>query len=162
LSVRILGSIACLAIVAACDKAPSTGEPNGPVAGAPSGPLATGRTDTNNVVSGGEAEAVRAGDLPPPGPVPRFVGKWAADQKSCDSAAWQFTQTTLRTPAGSSCSFDQVIEVPGGYDVKATCTAEGPPAPDTLRIRFAESAKAMLFNSKSIADTGLVFCGRDV
>jgi hypothetical protein len=68
----------------------------------------------------------------------------------------------LRTPAGSSCSFDQVTPVPGGYDVKAVCTAEGPPAPDTLQIRFAESAKALLFKSKSIADTGLIFCGRDV
>jgi hypothetical protein len=162
LSVRIPGSIACLAILAGCNKSPSTGEPNGPVAGAPSGPVATGRADANNSVTGGEALAVRAGDLPPPGPVPRFVGKWAADQKSCDSAVWQFTQTTLRTPAGSSCSFDQVSEVPGGYDVKAMCTAEGPPTADTLQIRFAESAKAMLFNSKMIADTGLVFCGRDV
>lgn len=158
---RILSSIACLAILAACNRGPATGEPGEPVAGAPGGPVATGRADANNTVSGGEATAVRAGALPPPGPVARFVGKWAADQKSCDSAAWQFTQTTLRTPAGSSCSFDQVTEVPGGYDVKATCTAEGPPTPDTLRIRFAESAKAMLFSSKSIADTGLVFCGRD-
>ena len=159
---RLLSTAACLLILAACNKGPATSERNGPVAGAPSGPIATGRADTNNAVSGGEATAVQAGTLPPPGPVPRFVGRWAADQKSCDSAAWQFTQTTLRTPAGSSCSFGQVTEVPGGYDVKATCTAEGPPAPDTLQIRFAESAKAMLFKSKSIAEAGLVFCGRDV
>lgn len=163
---RVLCSIACLAILAACNKGPATGEPNGP--------LATGRaepdtgtadvndTDANNQVSGGEATAVQAGTLPAPGPLPRFVGKWAADQKSCESAPWQFTQSSLRTPAGSSCSFDQVTEVPGGYDVKAMCTAEGPPAADTLQIRFAESAKAMLFNSKVIADTGLIFCGRDV
>lgn len=158
---RGLATAACVLALAACNKGPATGEPNGPIAGAPSGPVATGRADSKNMVSGGEATAVKAGDLPAPGPLPRFVGKWAADQKSCDSAAWQFTQTTLRTPAGSSCSFGQVSEVPGGYDVKATCTAEGPPASDTLQIRFAESAKAMLFHSKSIADTGLVFCGRD-
>lgn len=155
-----LPAIACLALLAACNKGPATGEPNGP--------LATGRAETetapadaNNMVTGGEATAVVAGVLPPPGPLPRFVGKWAADQKSCESAPWQFTQSTLRTPAGSSCSFDQVAEVPGGYDVKAMCTAEGPPTADTLQIRFAESAKAMLFNSKVIADTGLIFCGRD-
>ncbi len=159
---RALTSIACLAILAGCNKGPATGEPNGPVAGAPGGPVATGPADANNLVSGGAATAVQAGALPPPGPLPRFVGKWATDQKSCDSAAWQFTQSNLRTPAGSSCGFDQVSEVPGGYDVKATCTAEGPPTPDTLQIRFAESAKAMLFSSKTIADTGLVFCGRDV
>ena len=158
---RVLTSVACAALLAACDKGPATGEPNGPVAGAPSGPIATGRADANNTVSGGEATAVRAGDLPPPGPLPRFVGKWAADEKSCDSAPWQFTQTRLRTPAGSDCSFDQVTEVPGGYDVKAICTAEGPPTADTLQIRFAESARAMMFDSKVIAGTGLVFCGRD-
>jgi hypothetical protein len=162
LSVRLLSTAACILFLAACNKGPAPGEPNGPVAGAPGGPIATGRADTSNAVSGGEATAVQAGALPPPGPIPRFVGKWATNQKSCDSAAWQFTQTTLRTPAGSSCSFGQVTQVPGGYDVKATCTAEGPPAADTLQIRFAESAKAMLFASRSIADTGLVFCGRDV
>lgn len=112
-------------------------------------------------------DAQNAGD-PGPGALPplnegaRFVGRWAADQRQCQSAAWTFTQTTLETPAGSHCSFDQVIQVPGGYDIHASCTAEGPVKPDTLHIRFAESAKAMLFESESIADAGLVFCGRDV
>jgi len=102
-----------------------------------------------------------AGDLPPPGVGPRFVGRWAADERSCQSAAWQFTQSSLRTPAGSSCSFTQVTEVAGGYDIDAVCTAESAPAPDALKIRFAESAKAMLFESKTIADSGLVYCGRE-
>ncbi len=158
-NVSILG---CLAILAACGKGPSTGEPNGPVGVAPNGPVATGRADTNNIVTGGEATAVQADELPPPGPSPRFIGNWAADQKSCGSRAWQFAATTLRTPAGSSCSFTKVTEVPGGYDVQATCTAEGPAAEDVLKIRFAESAKAMLLESRTITDTGLVFCGRDV
>ena len=159
---RTLWTIACLAILAACNKGPATGEPNGPLATGRAEAPATAPADANNQVSGGEATAVEAGTLPPPGPLPRFVGKWATDEKSCESAPWQFTQSTLRTPAGSSCSFDQVSQVPGGYDVKATCTAKGPPATDTLEIRFAESAKAMLFKSKVIAGTGLVFCGRDV
>jgi len=115
--VRTLSFLFCAAVLGACNKGPATGEPSGPVGAAPSGPIATGRADTNNSVTGGEAVAVQAGTLPPPGPVPRFVGRWAADQKSCASAAWQFTQTTLRTPSGSSCSFGQVTEVPGGYDV---------------------------------------------
>lgn len=152
--------VACLAVLAACNKSPSRGEPAGPLS-EPSGPIATGRA-ADNKVTGSEAIAVRAGDLPAPGPLPRFIGKWAADQKSCQSAAWRFTDSTLRTPAGSSCSFNRVTEVPGGYDIQATCTAEGPPTADTLTVRFAESAKAMLFNSKTIADSGLVFCGRDV
>jgi len=151
---RLVLLIASLGILFACDRPVPTGEPSGPVA--------SGRADSNNAVTGGEAKAVQAGDLPSPGPQPRFVGNWAANEKSCQSAAWQFTATTLRTPAGSSCKFEQVTEVPGGYDVKATCTAEAPPAADTLQIRFAESAKAMLFDSKTIASTGLVYCGRDV
>jgi hypothetical protein len=147
-------------LVAACNKGPATRAPDGPIASEPGGPVATGRADANNVVAGGEAKAVEVGTLPPPGPALRFVGQWAADQRSCDSTAWTFTATSLRTPAGSSCSFDHVSDVPGGYDILARCTAEGPSKPDTLKIRFAESAKAMLFSSKSIADTGLVFCGR--
>jgi hypothetical protein len=162
MTVKDVASALAALLLAACNKGPATGEPNGPVGGEPNGPVATGRADANNSVTGGEAKAVEAGELPPPGPQPRFVGKWAADQKSCDSAAWAFTTTALRTPAGSSCQFGQISEVPGGYDIQATCTAEAPPKADTLKIRFAESAKAMLFSSKTIADTGLVFCGRDV
>jgi hypothetical protein len=146
--------IASVLLLAACGK--------GAPSGAPGGPVASGRADTNIAIAGGEAKAVEAGELPSPGPQLRFVGKWAANEKSCRSAAWQFTATSLRTPAGSSCKFDEVSDVPGGYDVEATCTAEGPPAPDTLKIRFAESAKAMLFESTTIADAGLIFCGRDV
>jgi hypothetical protein len=160
---RIPPCFACAALLlVACNKGPGTGTPGGPVASEPGGPVATGRADSGNTVTGGEAKAVQAGDLPPPGPAPRFVGKWAADHKFCTSAAWQFTQASLRTPAGSRCSFESVLEVPGGYDVQATCTAEGPAKADILKLRFAESAKAMLFSSKVIADTGLVFCGRDV
>ena len=159
---RTFLTMAALSLLAACDDNAPGGGPNGPVAGEPSGPVATGRADTNTGASAGEARAIAAGELPPPGPGPRFVGKWAADQESCESAAWQFTSTSLRTPAGSECIFKQVAEVPGGYDVQATCTAEGPPGEDVLKIRFAESAKAMLFESKMIADSGLVFCGRDV
>ncbi len=160
---RIAFSIACILTLAACDNSTPGGKPGGPVGGAPSGPIATGRADTANPANASsQVETGVAGDLPPAGQGVRFVGKWAADQKSCESAAWQFTESSLTTPAGSSCSFNRVSEVPGGYDVDATCTAEGPPAADMLKIRFAESAKAMLFESKSIADAGLVFCGRDV
>jgi len=149
-------AVAALAalLVASCNQAPAGHEPNGPI-----------RTDDSvaNAPANlpAQVESGQAGDLPPPGTVARFVGKWAEDQKSCKSAAWQFTATTLRTPGGTSCSFNRVIEVPGGYDIQAVCTAKGDAVSDSLTIRFAESAKAMLFTSKTMGSPGLVFCGRD-
>jgi hypothetical protein len=88
----------------------------------------------------------------------RFIGRWATDVRNCHALAWRFTATSLSTPAGSRCTFTKVTEVPGGYDVAARCTAEGPVVRDTLRLRFAESAKALLFESDSIVDAGLVRC----
>ena len=89
---------------------------------------------------------------------PRFVGRWAAEAPMCETAAWRFTERELTTPAGSVCRFEQVREAPGGYDIAARCTAEGPEEEDGIAIRFAESADAMLFESGSIADAGLVRC----
>lgn len=88
----------------------------------------------------------------------RFVGRWASDERACASRAWRFTQRSLETPAGSVCRFSKVTNVPGGYDIAARCTAEGPPVNDVLKLRFAESARALLFESRSIADAGLVAC----
>lgn len=99
---------------------------------------------------------------PPPKPIPagyRFVGRWASSEANCESRAWRFTADRLTTPAGSVCEFQNVREVPGGYDIAATCTAESPPTADTLELRFAESARALLFESDVIADAGLVRCG---
>ena len=145
-----------LLLVTGCDSSiPAGQEPGGPA-----------RTDPSLVSenSSGAANATspEAGALPPQDATPRFVGQWAADLKSCQSKAWHFTATALRTPAGSNCGFNRITQVPGGYDIDATCTAEGPPRSETLKIRFAESAQAMLLSSKTLADTGLVFCGEDV
>ena len=145
---RIGVLIAATIALAACDNAPAGRAPDTPII-------------NDTIAADTPLPPERAGDLPEPSEGLRFVGRWAADERSCTSAAWVFTQTTLRTPAGSVCSFDQVNPVPGGYDIQATCTAEAPPASDTLKIRFAESAKAMLFESETIADAGLVFCGRE-
>jgi hypothetical protein len=97
--------------------------------------------------------------LPPPSGL-RFVGLWASNAANCDGRAWRFSADRLQTPAGSVCNFTDLKSVAGGYDIAATCTAEGPPTEDRLEIRFAESAKAMLFESDVIADAGLVWCGR--
>jgi hypothetical protein len=154
--VRAALVVALVAALTACDDIVPSGQE-------PSGPIRTAEPAGDNAANTAEdTSLVQAGDLPRQTEGLRFIGKWAANQQSCETAAWQFTETTLRTPAGSVCSFNRVTEVPGGYDVRATCTAEGPPTSDTLQVRFAESAKAMLFESETIADTGLVFCGRDV
>ena len=89
---------------------------------------------------------------------PRFVGRWAAEERLCATTSWRFTESELRTPAGSVCRFTNIEEVPGGYDIRARCTAEAPEREDLLQIRFAESARAMLFDSESIADAGLISC----
>jgi hypothetical protein len=89
---------------------------------------------------------------------PRFVGRWAAEAGRCETEPWIFTASELRTPAGSVCRFGEVRAVPGGYDVVARCTAEGPERDDRLELRFAESAGALLLESRTIAGTGLVSC----
>jgi hypothetical protein len=95
---------------------------------------------------------------PPVSASHRFTGRWASEERYCAHRAWVFTAGSLKTPAGSVCSFSNVTEVPGGYDIAASCTAEGPPRDDALKLRFAQSARALLFNSNVIADAGLVRC----
>lgn len=87
----------------------------------------------------------------------RFTGRWSTEERNC-TEPWVFTASSLRIPAGSVCSFSRVREVPGGYDIAASCMAEGPARDDMLRLRFAESARALLFDSRTIADAGLVRC----
>ncbi len=111
----------------------------------------------NETADAGVASAGKR--LPPPETAMRFVGSWAAEAGRCSDQAWRFTRTSLETPAGSVCRLFEVKPVPGGYDIAARCTAEGPPQDDVIRLRFAESAQAMMFESDSIADVGLVHCG---
>lgn len=114
-------------------------------------------TNDTGARSGGGQEAGTS--LPPAGAGLRFVGLWAAEPSFCADKAWRFTANSLHTPAGSVCQFSRVTPAAGGYDIEATCTAEGPPTGDELEIRFAESAQAMMFESDLIADAGLIYCG---
>jgi hypothetical protein len=66
-----------------------------------------------------------------------------------------------RHAGGIALHLSKVTAVPGGYDIAASCTAEAPAKAETIKLRFAESAQAMLFESDAIADTGLVYCGRE-
>ena len=89
----------------------------------------------------------------------RFIGRWAVNEGLCANAAWTFSASEMRTSIGSVCRFTDVSEVPGGYDIEASCTAEGTGArDDVLQLRFAESAGALLFDAENVADTGLVRC----
>ena len=113
--------------------------------------------EINATATPGSAEK---GALPPASRPLRFVGSWATSEANCRDKAWLFTATGLDTPAGSQCRFTNIEKVPGGYDIAARCTAEAPPVDDRITLRFAESARAMLFQSRSIADAGLIYCGK--
>ena len=152
---RLSLTIASALLIAACGKSPPTGEPNGP--------LRTDDAIANKAPNASQqVETGQEGELPAAGATPRFVGNWAKDEQSCESAVWKFTDSTLRTPEGENCSFNRVNETAGGYDIQATCSAKDGPQSELLKVRFAESAKAMLLDSKELKNAGLVFCGRDV
>ena len=120
----------------------------------PSSAPTTAATPTTSADSG------EPGKLPPAnGVTPRYVGRWAATAQLCASGAWRFYATHLETAGEVSCSYNRVDKVPGGYDLHATCTAEAPPAPDLIKLRFAESAQAMLVDSNTLKSTGLIYCG---
>jgi hypothetical protein len=100
-----------------------------------------------------------AAKLPPANAALRFVGTWAANQAECSSKPWIFTDKAL-AGSGPHCDFYKVSKSPGGYDIAATCPAKEPVHTDLIRLRFAESAGAMLVESNAIPPTGLVYCGK--
>ena len=103
--------------------------------------------------------AAAPGKLPPSSAEHRYVGRWAATEQLCTSGTWRFEPKRLDTAGDVSCAFDSIEKAPGGYDIRATCTAEAPPQPDTIRLRFAESAQAMLVQSRVLPSAGLIYCG---
>lgn len=97
-----------------------------------------------------------AAPAPDAGP-PRFVGRWATAEGSCEQA-WEFRADGLETPGHVACTFSSVTPASGGYDIAATCTAEAPPAPYNIEIRFAESARAMLVSGGPMSSAALIAC----
>jgi hypothetical protein len=123
---------------------------------------ATEKASTN---VGSNAAATAAGAniaeaLPPSGAALRFVGRWAKDRAGCKSAAWVFTKDALTATGGPHCSIYNVKTVPGGYDLAAECPAKKPDPTDLIKLRFAESARAMLVESNAIEPMGLIYCGK--
>ena len=103
------------------------------------------------------APTTATGKLPPADAANRYVGRWAARENLCKSGAWRFEPERLVTAGEVVCDFDHVGKVPGGYDITAMCRAEGETSKDTIKLRFAESAHAMLVQSK-MWDVGLIYC----
>lgn len=103
-----------------------------------------------------QTEATPPGN--PGGETPFYVGRWAADASYCVAGAWVFTATTLNTAGEVSCTFNTITPTATGYTIQATCTAEAPPAPATLRLSYARSAQALLVEGGPLAPIGLVRC----
>jgi hypothetical protein len=115
---------------------------------------------TNESLGNQETAANASGVLPPANAELRFVGTWATDEANCKSKPWRFTARELTVAGGPHCSFYNVAKAPGGYDVAAQCPTKKPVHTDLIKLRFAESAGAMLVESNAIAPTGLVYCGK--
>ncbi len=98
--------------------------------------------------------------LPPPSETaPRFVGLWATSAEGCVEPAWRFEAARVTTRGEVSCAFQNVAQTQAGYELAATCTAEAPPAPYTITLSFAESARAMMISGGPWMATSLVYCG---
>jgi hypothetical protein len=109
-----------------------------------------------------EAPAAEQQDAANPASDAFFVGRWAADEASCDNASWLITEQDLETPGEVSCHFQQLKQTARGTEADAMCTAEGPPRPWTLRFSYAQSARALLIEGGPFADVGLIRCERPV
>lgn len=113
------------------------------------------------------AAAAQVGDaerlpntLPPPGAEPRFIGRWSATADGCSDPAWIFHARQVDTQGEVSCTFQDVTDIPGGYQINAMCSAETAPASYRIQLTFAESARAMMIaGGPWPAPTSLVYCG---
>ena len=147
-------------MLAACGQKPQPTQSN-VVAGTPSKvAVETAGTNSGSNVAANEAEAKVSGVLPPANAALRYVGTWAATKADCKSKPWRFTAKSLDSAGGPQCSFYNVAKAPGGYDVAAQCPTKKPVHTDLIKLRFAESAGAMLVESNAIPPTGLVYCGK--
>ena len=115
----------------------------------------------NDEASADETAAAAPGMLPPADAEYRYVGRWAATQQLCATGAWRFQPKRLETAGEVSCTFDEVDKAAGGYDIAASCLAEGNRSTDTIELRFAESAQAMLVQSRMWNGVGLIYCGAE-
>lgn len=102
----------------------------------------------------------KTGVLPAANSAVRYLGTWASSKADCASRPWRFNRDSLDVVKGPRCSFYNVAKVPGGYDIAAQCPTKQPLHTDLIKLRFAESAQAMLVESNAISPTGLIYCSR--
>ncbi len=96
--------------------------------------------------------------VPLGGETPFYVGRWAADPSYCAAGAWVFAERSLNTAGEVSCTFTTVTSTATGYTIQASCTAEAPPAPATIRLSYAQSAQALLVEGGPFSPIGLIRC----
>ena len=145
-----------LLLAGACSRQPQPPENQ---AAASEKVMSEASIDANSAAPSGKAEN-QAEKLPPASASLRFVGTWAASQAECTSKPWIFTEKALSGAGAPKCSFYKISKAPGGYDIAATCPAKEPVHTDLIRLRFAESAGAMLVESNAIQPSGLIYCGK--
>jgi hypothetical protein len=144
-------AVALAVVLAGCGQAKQSNEAN--VA------ADQNQTVTANSSENFETSAAPAA-LPPANAGLRFVGRWATSEANCAAQPWQFSADRLTATGGPHCSIYKVSEAPGGYDLAARCPAKKPNELDLIKLRFAESARAMLVESNAISPTGLIYCGK--
>lgn len=149
-------AVAVAILLAACGQRSQPAQSN-LVAGTP--PKVAAETAGANSAANAAA-ANETGVLPPANAAIRYVGTWATSKANCASKPWHFTTKSLKSTGGPQCSFYNVAKAPGGYDVAAQCPTKKPVHTDLIKLRFAESAGAMLVESNAIAPTGLIYCGK--
>lgn len=115
-------------------------------------------SERSNPETSGPASKTNAGVLPPANAAVRYLGTWASSKANCRSRPWRFKRDSLDVAYGPRCSFYNVAKVPGGYDIAAQCPTKQPMHEDLIKLRFAESAQAMLVESNAISPTGLIYC----
>ncbi|HEX5236858.1 MAG TPA: hypothetical protein VFW39_00115 [Sphingomicrobium sp.] len=152
--------MAAALMLVACGQKAQPSEGNVVAGTPPKVAVETAGTNSGSNVAANEAESKPSGVLPPANAAMRYVGTWAATKAECKSKPWRLTVKSLDVTGGAKCSFYNVAKAPGGYDVAAQCPTKKPVHTDLIKLRFAESAGAMLVESNAIAPTGLVYCGK--
>lgn len=76
---------------------------------------------------------------PPEPPAPPYAGLWAAKASLCPSGAWVFDRDKVVTAGEVACEFQQVTETGAGFQVTATCSAEGEAKPYQFNLTLAGS-----------------------